>query len=394
MNLDKIVITICLFFLFSCKEDDNSNTDYGTPLNTISFNFDKDKKESIDYLNLIDSIKVVKLETNENCLIGSISKIIYDQNYIYILDEISSKALLKYDQSGKFIQKISNVGNGPGEYVRLTDFFLLNDEVVLLDGYSSKIMFFSKTGQFLSEFSVKTVAEKFGIIDNSHFCMLNESKTSFFSDYNIMVIDSLGNTVKKLMKIPSYSKDKNLSLYKPTDYYLGNELLYTDIFNNNIFIIGKDAISIKYHFDFGKYTLDKAFLNTNKKLTASDLLLILNKKKDIVNSIDFFNENDKYIFFQCLKKGNIFQIFYNKVEKTKYIFDYNSFPEWLKYISRPFIHSGYNTFSTTFNSYSIEDFKHQHSKNISKNAIYSKLNSVIEKTKESDNPIIITYYLK
>jgi hypothetical protein len=260
MDLIKFIIAIFLLLFCSCKEQNDSSIDYGVPLNIISFHFEKDKKECDSLFNLIDSIEVIKLQTNKDYLIGSISKILCDEDYLYILDERKSMALFKYTKSGDFVIKISNIGKGPGEFTRPTDFFLLYDKIVLLDGFSGKIMFFSKTGDFLNEFSTKTMAERFGKIDTNHFCMLNENKSSKFSSHNISIVDNNGNVIKKLMKIPPFSKDKNLSLYKPTDYY-NNELLYTDIFNDNIFRIFKDSISVKYHFDFGKSSINEAFLN-------------------------------------------------------------------------------------------------------------------------------------
>ena len=392
MDLVKFIIVFFIFLLCSCKEQTDPTIDYGTPLNTISFDFENDKKEYNNLISLIDSIEVVKLKTNKDYLIGSISKILCDEGHIYILDERKSKAIFKYTKSGEFVLKISNIGKGPGEFIRPTDFFLLKDKLALLDGYSGKIMFYSKTGGFLNEFSTKTMAERFGKIDTNHFCMLNENKSSKFSNYNISIVDNNGNTIKKLMKIPPFSKDKNLSLYKPTDYF-GKELLYTNIFSNNIFRILKDSIFVKYYFDFGKNSLNGAFLNANKKLTASDLLLILNKK-DFVNSIDYFNENSKYIFFQCLKKGDVFQVYYNKEREEAYLFSYKSFPEWFKYVARPYIYSDGSMFISVFEPHLTENIKKRHLKDISEDKIFSKLNPIIKQTDISDNPVIIIYYFK
>lgn len=388
MNLIKLTILIYILLLCSCKEQTDSTIDYGAPLNKISFDFEKDQKECDDLFNLIDSIEVVKLETSIDYFIGSISKILYDEDYLYVL---GPKALFKYTKTGKFVLKISNIGRGPGEFTRPTDFFLRSDKIVLLDGFSGKIMFFSKAGDFLNEFSSKTYAERFGKIDSIHFGMLNENKSST-SSKNVFIIDNNGNTIKKLMKIQPYSKDKNFSLYKPSDYF-EKELLYTDIFSNNIFRITKDSVFIKYQFDFGKNSLTEAFLNANSKLATGDMLSSINKK-DVVYSIDFFNENSNYLFFQCIKKGGIFHIYYNKEEKKPYIFNSELLPEWFKYIKRPYLYSDSNMFISVLDSYSIKNIKKEHLKDISENVIFSKLNSVIKQTEMSDNPIIVTYYFK
>jgi len=195
MDLIKFIIVLFLLLFCSCKEQNDSSIDYGAPLNKISFHFERDKKECDNLFNLIDSIEVIKLQTNKDFLIGSISKILCDEDYLYILDERKSKALFKYTKSGDFVLKISNIGKGPGEFTRPTDFFLLYDKIVLLDGFSGKIMFFSKTGDFLNEFSTKTMAERFGKIDTNHFCMFNENKSSKFSSHNISIVDNNGNVI-------------------------------------------------------------------------------------------------------------------------------------------------------------------------------------------------------
>ena len=393
MNLTKFIGVLCLFLICACKEE---KVDYGTPLNTISFDFEKDKAEFDDLLNLIDSIQVFKLETNEDCLIGTVSKIMFDEDYLYVLDEGVSEALFKYTCSGKFVQKIGNKGRGPGEYIRPTDFFLLDNQLVLLDGYSAKVIFFSKTGDFVKEFSTNTMAEKFGKIDANHFAMFNLNEKSMFSlsNYNIIIIDDEGNTIKRLMKIPSYIKDEiSLDMNKTTDYS-EEELLYKDAFNSDIFRVYKDSFDIKYHFDFGKYSLDyHSFLKTNKRLSIGNLLATINKK-GFVFGIDFFNENSKYLFFSCLRKG-LFNIYYDKKTKKSYIFNYQSLPEWARFIYRPHIYSDEHFFVSLLNSPTIEEIKKKNLiQNISGSEVFSKLVPIIEQTEDSDNPILITYYFK
>ena len=385
MNLVKLIGVLCLFMICACKEE---KFDYGIPLNTISFDFEKDKGDFSDLLNLIDSIQVVKLETNENCLISQIAKIVYDKNHIYILDAgMPSAGLLKYTLSGKFVQKIANKGKGPGEYIRLDDFLLVNGQFVLLDAVTGKIMFFSKAGDFINEFSINQAAEKFGQVDTNHFAIFkgNRPSTLSISHDKISIIDNEGNTVKKLMKMPSYLRGKSLELYKPTASF-GKELLYTDSFSNDIFQVDKDSVTVKYRFDFGKNSFDNynSFLQVNKQLSTGELLTAINKK-DVVNNLDNFNETEKYLSFYCLKKGKQFLLYYNKKEKRSYVF---------QPLILPHIYSDDNFFVSSVPSSVFEDMKGKNLKELSKDRLFSKFVPIIKQTKDSDNPILITYYFK
>ena len=101
MNLIKFLAILCVFLVCNCK---GKKVDYGIPLNTISFDFERDLSESADILDLIDSIQVVKLQTHKDYLISKIYKISYDKDYIYVLDDdLSSRTLFKYTRSGKFV---------------------------------------------------------------------------------------------------------------------------------------------------------------------------------------------------------------------------------------------------------------------------------------------------
>ena len=393
MNLIKFIGILCVFLVCACQ---GKKVDYDTSLNTISFDFESDLSESADILDLIDSIQVVKLETQKDCLISKIYKILYDKDYIYILDgDMSSGALLKYTRSGKFVQKISNTGKGPREYIRLGDFLLADDQIILLDAGRDKIMFFSKNGEFIKEFSVEeTYAEKLGKVDADHFAVFNEDDLDL--SHNIHIIDGDGNTIKKLMKVPAYLKNKipallSISLQKSTTYFDG-KLLYTDSFSNDIFQVDKDSVTVRYRFDFGEYSFDYgAFLEANRQYgileNGENLLLVLNKK-DVVHHLDNFNETSKYVYFKCLKKGKSFQFYYDKDRNKPYILS--------KSVTLPHIYSdiNQNTFVSVLESYVVEDMKKLDLTKISKDKLFSKIIPLIEQTSASDNPILITYYFK
>ena len=48
-------------------------------------------------------------------------RIIFLNNLLYISDKLTN-TLFVFDNTGKFIRVISNKGNGPGEYINITDF--------------------------------------------------------------------------------------------------------------------------------------------------------------------------------------------------------------------------------------------------------------------------------
>lgn len=51
---------------------------------------------------LVDSIEIIKLETNDNCLIGKIGKISFADQFIFVSDPDVARKLYMFDKSGKF----------------------------------------------------------------------------------------------------------------------------------------------------------------------------------------------------------------------------------------------------------------------------------------------------
>jgi hypothetical protein len=86
--------------------------------NTIPVDFEKPAQASVfDYFK---SIELIPLETNDDVLIGRLTKILYHQGRYYAFDR-QQYIVFVFDEQGKFIFKIDKRGQGPGEYPFLND---------------------------------------------------------------------------------------------------------------------------------------------------------------------------------------------------------------------------------------------------------------------------------
>lgn len=331
-----IVLIIMTILCTSCSDSDTV-VDYGVPVNTINYQFEKDLAENEDYYDLIDSIEILSLESSEDFLIGNISGIQFNSKELFILDK-KLNVLFKFSREGKGLMKIDSKGRGPGEYSKISDFAIYDNHIALLDGGTGKLLLYSLDGDFIDEFKIKTGAKFIGNVDDELLAAINANVTSMWSDKNVSIFDKKGDKLQSYMNVPTYVENKNLSLSKPVDYFK-KELLYTNPFLNKVFRITKDSLIVKYAFNFGEYNLNQKFLIQNKKLGAGDLFMKLNKEEDMVNVMDFFNETPKYISFRFLKKGKSHFSFYDKSNDKKYIFESKKFPDWFGKINRPFLSS-------------------------------------------------------
>lgn len=96
----------------------DSSVDY-SDCDTILFT-KGDQVISLD--SIILSIRLIKLETNNECLVGSVQKVIVRNDKYYIFDSFRAKnAVHVFDTIGKHIGTIRKTGRGPGEYKDIMD---------------------------------------------------------------------------------------------------------------------------------------------------------------------------------------------------------------------------------------------------------------------------------
>ena len=100
-----------------------------------------------EFISLADSLNFhfIPLETTEACLIGSISDIRITNNRIYILEGKKSEDLLVFDLNGRFITKVGEKGNGPENYVKISDFDIdtANNRIAISDKHRQRMLFFN-----------------------------------------------------------------------------------------------------------------------------------------------------------------------------------------------------------------------------------------------------------
>lgn len=108
--IPQVIVIIIVLALFSCSNSTKSLNE-----NKI-FHIDIDKCElSIDLKlsDLIDSCRLVRLETTKDCVLGPYLSYLYISDKYIIIDD--RNGIYKFSIDGRFIRKIINVGRGPQE---------------------------------------------------------------------------------------------------------------------------------------------------------------------------------------------------------------------------------------------------------------------------------------
>ena len=226
----RIASVIILFIIIGCQTSPNkvSTGEHIVSDSTlIQINVDPDGEESYAFDSLIDDISYIKLETNDDCLIGNIHQILCSKDYIFIMDVFVANAVYCFDKQGHFVRRIGEIGQGPGEYTRLFKMCLTSDQkqIVLYDW--KYLHYYDLNGKH-----IKDVTPDFDVYD------IELGNEDFLAGFRASGIGD-GDSQRRMLSV--YDKDLKL-IYKefPTFYnktfHLDDGMIPLRSFGNNIYI--------------------------------------------------------------------------------------------------------------------------------------------------------------
>jgi hypothetical protein len=209
--------------------------------------------------SLSEDATLVKLETNDSCLIQDVRKIfcIDDQIVIGIENDI-----LFFDKSGNFKYLINRQGAGPEEYLRLSDFDISHDRkrIFILDTGQKEILEYDFEGTFKRRCNLDNWYIGIQYLNDS-LCLLYSgnqlsSKNSMkFTTYNIKtssIVDSFYPISEK--------KSKYLHVHSANNFtHSMNELLFCELYNDTIYMLSSSGYAPLYYIDFGKHKIPSSF---------------------------------------------------------------------------------------------------------------------------------------
>lgn len=318
-----IIIIAISAIVFGCDRKINNpqNTEYDDHTNhpddstTVQININIDKiNRNFWYDSIFSEYQYIPLETNDNSLIGEISKIIQYDSLLFVGDFVKTKSIFLFNIDGRFITKISNIGKGPMEYTRLADFSINKRDrlIEILAADNEKIIKFDFTGKPISEHELGFLSSAFVYTDDGYFLYANGKKEKHdeFS-YKLKRINNEFQLEYNYLKYRfSSMKHRNSKLCYFSTY--NNKELICPMFSNYIYELRSDNLVPRYHFNFGKNTLSQSetYNKTNKELRN---YLIENKKI----SIHTYAETTKYLFLTLLKGDKFIRYIYNKQDPEK-----------------------------------------------------------------------------
>ena len=120
---------------------------------------------------MFDSVTYISLETQSDNEIGQISRILYHYGKYIVTDMLTNRVFI-FNEDGKYYSKIDAIGNGPEEYVQITDITIdkYNERIKVLDAMQGKIVSYDLEGYSVGETKLPVVPAPL------HFCQVEKEK--------------------------------------------------------------------------------------------------------------------------------------------------------------------------------------------------------------------------
>lgn len=147
------LIMLALFLSLSCTK--NKTEWKGTIEEKDGVVIVKNPKESMiqgDIFSIEEDLSIGQIEGTKEYMFGYLGGIVVDEKEnIYVDDRDGSEIIIKvFDKSGKYIRNIGRMGQGPGEFTSVNHLQITpNNELMVIDTNSSKLIFFSLDGDYL-----------------------------------------------------------------------------------------------------------------------------------------------------------------------------------------------------------------------------------------------------
>lgn len=247
-----IVSVLIVTFLFSCGRKSANQTNDINSIKVIDFlSIPKTEIKSLSDFAL--DIEYIPLETNERSLIGSLNKVVVNNNIIYIKD---NNKILSFNEKGEFLCKLDKQGRGPEEFNYLTDFDVSSDNktLIILTGMPRKIMEFNNTGtEFVFRKSFNILGpnpSRIGLIPYSNNILLSIDPLSGSETSLSILLNLNGDTL--LFKPNCYNYDKKkgnenfvVHVWESLQYKFGNSVYFREQFSDTIFCVNSKSLDFE-----------------------------------------------------------------------------------------------------------------------------------------------------
>ena len=258
-RLEKNLIRFFLLtiFLSSCVDKGNKKS---------NIDFSLQKLSESTFSETISNYSIVKLETAEDSKINVITKVLINNEHIYVLNHWENRQeILIFSLAGDYIDKISSGNNSINSFSGIIDFDIhpVTRDICILDQKQRKLVIYNEEGGFVKSTPINCLAREitYGVKAGRVFTVIHTIQSDAKSDINDEIVlydenDKPLDTYFEYQKENYPVQNKRITLMKR-----GDNVMFLKEGTNNLYEIEPQKYNIISTLVFPKPVLpaDKVY---------------------------------------------------------------------------------------------------------------------------------------
>lgn len=276
------------------------------------------QSSSNEWLSKLDC-QFIPLETNDSCLIATVSDMVFDSSRLYLIDG-KSNLVFAFSLSGEFISQVGDVGSGPSEYQYPVNLHIdkTKQELIVADANTPKLVYYDlKTLKYKRQLRSDDYFTNCAWLPNGDIILASGSSyvTPKRERFYAQITDE---NLKRKQYICPCSFDPQYRLAIGSVFYTFQDQVYLNLpFLHSVYQINETTCEETYAIELKGFQMpDQNWLKAN----AEENYFAALSHSDYVSAIQC-QETNRYLYATFLVGGSKDYIaFYDKEQKSSMIY--------------------------------------------------------------------------
>ena len=325
----KSILLLLIITLLGCSSNKKQEPISKSGVPVINLSEDVSTVPSLLLSESAEKLEIVSLEMTDQSMLGEIRRIQVTDHNIWI-DHGREFYIYRFSRSGKFLNKIGSIGQGPGEYTTYSTFLVDEDKKeVYIIANTNGVLAYDFEGNFKRKIvDIQTILQLFSSVYDQY--ILNNQKffaTQNFALYRPIDKDSLWSFVslgddfqkKKYFKNPAHVGKEELIIANRANMdrmvnYWREYLTSMDTYNGQLTLKYPDTDTIYCYDDATNQLLPQYAIFTDEEkgdYEATHLWFKDRKSFDYFSIFSYYPTKD-FIYLVGSKGEEVYTYCYNK----------------------------------------------------------------------------------
>lgn len=252
------ILILLPFIIVSCSISDKKITEQYPVIDLVG----SVKKYQMAYCSdYFSSIELIPLETKAECLLPVVPfpRIRCKDGFFFM----SGESLYAFDSSGKFLNPIGKKGQGPGEYILPSNFFLNTDRPVVYVADLKKILEYDFDGNHIR--SIDKPEFDNNLLTNISYVGDDLFIGDVYNDgeikYKYYLFNRDGEIINCFPNHIFFNKEKEVTGTRALEAIrIDHQLYLKDYINDTLYVLNDSKLQPAYVFGLGKYSYPMEYL--------------------------------------------------------------------------------------------------------------------------------------